>query len=83
MKEVTEGLRPIKEGLENLHQVITFPAYPSITADEGPYFLGDIAERYLKKFATKSEADTTHGLYNRKGKFYIVTNQLALMKMIS
>ena len=30
-----------------------------------------IAEKYLKKFATKGEADITYGLYDRKGNFYI------------
>ena len=48
-REITEGLRPITEGIENLPQAITFPAYPSIQA----------------------EADTTYGLYDKDGKFYI------------
>ena len=44
MREITEGLRPIEEGIENLLQAIKFPAYPSIQAvdDEetvvAPYF---------------------------------------------
>ena len=73
-KEITEGLKPIKEGIENLPQAITFPAYPSIQASEGeetfvaPYFIGDIAESYLRKFTTKAEADRT---YDKVGKFYI------------
>ena len=33
-REITEGLKPIKEGIENLPQAITFPAYPSIQAIE-------------------------------------------------
>ena len=76
-REITEGLKPIKEGIENLPQAITFPAYPSIQAVDdketivAPYFIGDIAESYLRKFTTKSEADKTYGLYDRKGKFYI------------
>ena len=76
-KEITEELKPIKEGIESLPQAITFPAYPSIEASKEketfvePYFIGDIAESYLRKFATKTEADTTFGLYDRKGKFYI------------
>ena len=67
MREITEGLRPIKEGIDNLPQVITFPAYRSITAYDKPSkhteFVGRIAAHYLRKFATKSEADTTYGLY--------------------
>ena len=35
-REITEGLKPIKEGIENLPQAITFPAYPSIQASEKP-----------------------------------------------
>ena len=36
MREITEGLKPIKEGIENLRQTITFPAYPSIRVVEEP-----------------------------------------------
>ena len=58
-RDITEELKPIKEGIENLPQAITFPAYPSIQASEeeetfvAPYFIGDIAESYLRKFTTK------------------------------
>ena len=31
-RQITEELKPIKEGIENLPQAITFPAYPSIEA---------------------------------------------------
>ena len=34
-------------------------------------FVGPIAEKYLRKLTTKSEADTTYGIYDRKGNFYI------------
>ena len=80
-REITEGLKPIKEGIDNLPQAITFPAYPSIQAVEkpsyvndketvvAPYFIGDIAQSYLRKFTTKSEAEKTYGLHDRKGNF--------------
>ena len=76
-KEITEELKPIKEGIKSLPQAITFPAYPSIEASKEketfvePYFIGDIAESYLRQFASKAEADRTYGLYDRKGQFYI------------
>ena len=76
-REITEELKPIKEGIEKLPQTITFPAYPSIQAFEEPLegedtqFIGEVAEKYLRKFATKGEVDTTFGLYDRKGNFYI------------
>ena len=83
-KEITEELKPIKEGIENLPQAITFPAYPSIQAFEEPIegedaqYIGDIASAYLKKFATKDEADRTFGLYDKNKKFYI-GNKLAII----
>ena len=76
-REITEGLKPIKEGIENLPQAITFPAYPSIQASEKPLegedtqYIGEVAEKYLRKFATKDEADKTYGLYDRYDNFYI------------
>ena len=76
-REITEELKPIKEGIESLPQAITFPAYPSIQAFEKPLegedtqYIGEVAEKYLRKFATKSEADTTYRLYDIKGNFYI------------
>ena len=65
-REITEGLKPIREGIENLPQAITFPAYPSIQAPEKPLegedtqYIGEVAEKYLRKFAAKGEADRTY-----------------------
>ena len=76
-REITEGLKPIKEGIENLPQAITFQAYPSIQASEKPLegedtqYIGEVAEKYQRNFTTKGEADTTYGLYDRHGNFYI------------
>ena len=50
-REITEGLKPIKEGIENLPKAITFRAYPSIQASEKPLegedtqFIGRVAEK--------------------------------------
>ena len=80
-REITEELKPIKEGIE----AITFPAYPSIRASEKPLegedaqFIGEIAEKYLRKFARKDEADTTYELYDRKGNFYIGNKQAVII----
>ena len=77
-REITEGLGPIREGIENMPQVIALPTFPSIQAFEKPsegeedlQYIGAVAEKYLRKFATKSEANTTYGLYDRNGNFYI------------
>ena len=76
-KEITGELKPIKEGIENLPKAITFPAYPSIEVSKEketfvePFFMGDIAENYLRKHDTKNKADTTFGIYDKQGTFYI------------
>ena len=50
-REITEGLKPIKEGTE----AIKFHAYPSIQAFEKPLegkdtqYIGEVAEKYLRK----------------------------------
>ena len=88
-----EGVKPIKEGIDNLLQAIAFPAFPSIQAADketatdketvvAPYFIGDIAESYLRKFTTRSESDKTYGLYDRGGNFYI-GNKPAVIKDIN
>ena len=62
--------------MKNLLKAITFPQFPSITAhdddgeEEEDVFIGDIAEQYLRKFATVSGADKTFGLRDKDGKFY-------------
>ena len=64
---------------EKLTKAITCPQFPSITAnddddngeEEEEVFIGDIAEEYLRKFATVSDADKTFGLRNNDGRFYI------------
>ena len=62
--------------MKNLPKIITFPKFSFITAydddeEEEDIFIGDIAEQYLRKFATVSGADKTFGLRVKDGKFYI------------
>ena len=78
LKGLVSELKPIREGIENLPRVITFPQFPSTTAyddDDGEaevdVFIGDIAEQYLRKFASASGTDKTFGLRDKDGKFYI------------
>ena len=71
----------ITEGIKNTPRVITFPQFPSITAydddgeEEVDVFIGDIAELYLRKFASTSGADKTFGLRDKDRKFYIGTKE--------
>ena len=80
-KDLKEGLiselNPIRERMKHLPKVTTFPQFRSITAydddgeEEVDVFIGDIAEQYLRKFASVSGADKTFGLQDKDGKFYI------------
>ena len=80
-EDLKEGLvcelKPIREEMKNLPKA--FPQFTSITAyddddygeEEEDVFIGDIADQYLRKFATVSGADKTFGLRDKDGKFYI------------
>ena len=86
-KNLKEGLeselKPIREGMKNLPKTITFPQFPTITADdddddgeeEEDIFIRDTAEQYLQKFATMSGADMTFGLRDKYGKFTFGTRK--------
>ena len=61
-KDLREGLvselKPIREGMKILLRAITFPQFPSMTAnddddgeEEVDVFIGDVAEQNLRKFA--------------------------------
>ena len=78
-KELQEGLKPIKEGIEKLPQAITFPAYPSIDLPkEDVLELGPNATNALKRFLTKEGVDKTYGIYDKDGKFYIGTKEVEI-----
>ena len=80
-KDLKEGvvreLKPIWEGMKNLPQAITFPQFPAITAcgddseEDEDVFIWDIAEQYLRKFATVSGVDKTFGFRDKNSKFCI------------
>ena len=78
-REITEELKPIKEGIENLPQAITFPTYPSIQASKKDIqSIGEVAEKYLRKFTTKVEADKTFGLNDKSCRFYIGDSEVVI-----
>ena len=74
-KEITEGLKPIKEGIENLPQVITFPPTQPIGEEEEDEedeedkdkSIGEIAKKYLNM----SDPDKTFGVGKIGGHHYI------------
>ena len=63
--------------MKKLPKVITFPQFPFITAydddgeEEEDVFIRDIAEQYLRKFATVSGAGKIYELRDKDGKFHI------------
>ena len=84
--DLTEGLvselKPIREGMKNLPKAITFPQFSSITTyddddgeEEEDVFIGDIAEQYLRKFASKSGTDKTFGCGIRIIRFTLGTRK--------
>ena len=68
--------------MKNLPKTITFSQFPSTTAyddddgeEEEDVSIGDIAEQYLRKFATVSGADKTFGLMERMVSFTLGTRK--------
>ena len=63
--------------MKNSPRAITFPQFRSITAydddveEDVDVFIGDIADQYLRKFASVSDADKTFELRDKDGKLYI------------
>ena len=76
-KEITEGLKAIKEGIEKIPGAIMFPAFPSIDISEEDILkLGPVATKALRKFLRKGEPDQTFGIRDEDGKFYIGGKQV-------
>ena len=77
-KEITEQLKPIREGIEELPRAITFPAYPSIELPKEDILqLGPTAVKALKRL-TKEGADKTFGIYDAGGKFYMGDKEVGI-----
>ena len=77
-REITKGLKPIREGIENLPQVITFPPTQPIgeaSGEEKPLYFGEIAKEYLKD----PDRDTTFGIHNEEGLYYIGNKQATIV----
>ena len=72
-REITEGLKPIREGIEKLPEAIqplgkaTEDEEEEEEEEEKPLGLGEIAEEYLKD----PNRDTTFGIYIKNGLYYI------------
>ena len=72
-REITEGLKPIREGIEKLPQAIQ--PLGEASGEASPSALGKIAEKYLKD----PNRDTTFGIRNVEGLYYIGNKQATIM----
>ena len=72
--------------MKHLPKSVTIPQFPSITArdDDGEQeanaVIGNIAEEYLRKFASMSGTDKTFVLRDKDGKFYIGRKEAKIKK---
>ena len=71
-EKITKELLPIKEGIERLPEVISFPAYPAVEmTKEELTNLGPIATNALMSLASKEGVDKDFGLKVEKKNFKI------------
>ena len=77
-REITIGLKPIKEGIEKLPQAIKFPPTQPLGEASGqvkPLDFGEIAKMYLKD----PDRDATFGIRNEVGLYYIGNKQATIV----
>ena len=79
-REITEGLKPIREGIENLPQAIKFPPIQLLgeaSEKEKPLDFCETAEEYLQ--TPPLNRDTTFGIRNIEGLYYIGNKQATIV----
>ena len=69
-REITEGLKPIKEGIE----AITFPIAEAAGKEEELQSIGEIAKEYLRD----PDRDTTFGIREKEGLHHIGNKQATI-----
>ena len=76
-REITEGLKPIREGIEKLPEAMQplGEASGEASEEERPLALGEIAEKYLKD----PDRDKTFGIRNVEGLYYIGNKQATIV----
>ena len=73
-REITEGLKPFREGIEKLPQAITFPTTQPLEKED-PLDFGEIAKEYLNR----PIRDTTFGIREEEGLYYIGDKQATIV----
>ena len=76
-REITEGLKPIREGIEKLPQAMQLigEATGEASGKEESLDFGEIAKEYLKD----PDRDTTFGIRNEEGLYYIGNKQATIV----
>ena len=76
-REITEGLKPIREGIEKLPQAMQpiGEATGEASGKEESLDFGEIAKEYLKD----PDRDTTFGIRNEEGLYYIGNKQATIV----
>ena len=83
-REITEGLKPIKEGIENLPKAITFPPMQPVgeasgeasEKEEEMQYFGEIVKEYLQ--TPLPSRDTTFVIREKEGLYYIGNKQVTI-----
>ena len=78
--EITEGLKPIKEGIENLPQAIKFPPTQPIRKEEEEDEEEENIDEIAKKYLNRPNPDTTFGIRDEKGIYYIGDKQALIFR---
>ena len=76
-RPITETIRLIREGIENLPQAITFPPTHPLGEASGkdePLDFGEIAQEYLNR----PDPDKTYRIYKKEGLYYIGNKQATI-----
>ena len=71
-REITEGLKPIREGIENLLQA----SREALEKEEKMQYFGEIAKEYSQILLPSR--DTTFGIREKEGLYYIGDKQAAI-----
>ena len=82
-REITEGFKPIREGVENLPQTITFPPLQPLgealgeapEEEDGMQYIGEIVKEYLNR----PSPDKTFGI-REEGLFHISSKQAIIFR---
>ena len=75
-REITEGLKPIREGIEKLPQAMQPEATGEAPEEEDEEMIGEIAKKYINR----PSPDETFGIREKQGLYYIGNKQAIIFR---